>query len=233
MTYFLSRRIRAIHRWRGPAAGILLIISGAMLLPVADAAIKLLSHRYTILQLLWIRFFFPCLLVVSITRYRHGKRFFVTGRPVLLLGRGLLWISATFCFSTAIKFVPLADAIAVVFFSSVVLIILSWLVLRERVSPTRWIAVGLGLLATMIIIRPGFGEVSPAILFALGTAILWGGYLFSSRLLSSSDPPLVVMTYQLLALHLQSCQIKVEEDNLVGLCLHLGCQKVWELTSKN
>ena len=179
-------------------AGILLMISGVMLLPFVDAAVKLLSERYPMPQLLGVRFFFPFWLVLAFTRWRHGPTFYATARPVLLIVRGLLWVGCNFFFATAIKYVPLADAIAVVFFSSPVLIILSWLFLHERISSSRWAAVALGLVSIMIIIRPGFEQFSPAILFALCAALLYGCYLFSTRLLKTAEPPLVIISYQLL-----------------------------------
>lgn len=187
-----------MNKLGGSKASIMLMTSGVMLLPFVDAAVKLLSERYPMPQLLGVRFFFPFWLVLAFTRWRHGPTFYATERPVLLIVRGLLWVGCNFFFATAIKYVPLADAIAVVFFSSPVLIILSWLFLHERVSSNRWAAVALGLVSIMIIIRPGFDQFSPAILFALCAALLYGCYLFSTRLLKTAEPPLVIISYQLL-----------------------------------
>ena len=118
-------------------------------------------------------------------------------RPSLLIGRGILWVGVNICFAASIRVVPLADGIAVVFFGSVVLIVLSRFLLRENVSGDRWLAVGLGLVAIMIIIRPGFNEFEPAILYAVVAAIFYGCYLFSNRLLGGDESILVVMVYQL------------------------------------
>ena len=170
-----------------------------MLLPLVDAVVKLLSDQYTVLQLVWARCFLPFLLIVLIARIRHGSRCFAMGRPILLLGRGLLWVVSGLLFSTAIKFMPLADAMAIVFFSAVVLILLSWLLLHERVTLRRWAAVGVGLGAIMIIIRPGDGGLNSGVLFALGAASFYACYLVATRLLGNSTPPLVLQTYELLA----------------------------------
>lgn len=173
------------------------MVAGVMLVPLVDAGTKLLSVRYSILQLLWVRFFFPFWFIMVITVWRHGTKCFVIGRPVPLLVRGVLWLGSNICFATAIKFIPLAEGMALLFFSSVILIVLSWLVLSEPIQLDRWVASGLGLVAILMIIRPGFSDFNSSGLLALGAAGLFALYLLSTRLLSRSEPPLVLMSYQL------------------------------------
>ena len=45
--------------WGRPAIGIVLMSAGVLMQPLCDGAIKLLSDRYPLPQLLWVRFFFP------------------------------------------------------------------------------------------------------------------------------------------------------------------------------
>ena len=65
--------------------------------------------------------------------------------------------------------------------------------LNERVGLKKWIAVIIGFIGSMIVIRPGFLEINLASLSALGTGVLYGFYLIITRKLSSSDNPLLTL----------------------------------------
>ena len=168
------------------------------MLPLADGVMKLLSPRYPSVQLLWIRFFFPCWIIVLITLWRHGPRAFVTDKMMLLLCRALFLLGSTFCFVTAIKYIPLADGAAIASSVPLILIVLLAIILRERIPLRRWLAVLLGLVGMLMIIRPGFEGYNPASLYALGSALLASGFMFINRIIRDSVSPLVTMSYQLL-----------------------------------
>ena len=172
------------------------------MLPIVDGSIKLLSDRYPLAQLLWIRFFFPFWLIVLITLRRHGPRKFVTDKTMLLLCRALFLLGSRFCFVTAIKFVPLADAAAVASSVPLILIVLLAIILRERIPLRRWLAVLLGLVGMLMIIRPGFEGYDPASLYAVGSALLAAGFMFINRLLRNNVTPLVTVLYQLFVISL-------------------------------
>ena len=174
------------------------MITGTLMLPLADGVMKLMSPRYPLVQLLWIRFFFPFWIIVLITLWRHGPRAFVTDKTMLLLCRALFILSSSFCFVTAIKFIPLADAAAVASSVPLILIVLLAIILRERIPLTRWLAVLLGLVGILTIIRPGFEGYNPASLYALGAALLASGFMFINRIIRGSVSPFVTMSYQLL-----------------------------------
>ena len=181
-----------------PMVGLLIFNAGVLMLPLSDGVVKMLSDRYPIPQILWMRFFFPFGLVLLIAWRAHGSKVFVMDERKLVVWRALFFLGASLCFATAIKYVPLADTAAIAGGEPVILVIVSFLVLRERVNATRWIAVALGLAAMLLIIRPGFEGFHPASFFALAAAFMASGLMFMNRLLRRSVPPLVTMLYQLL-----------------------------------
>ena len=175
-------------------------MTGAMLVvPFMDAAAKLLSSRYPVLQLVWARFFFHFLLVLPVVLYRHGTTALSAPRPVLQLGRGLFLLLATGCFFAAIAFIPLADAIAIIFFDAVIVVALAPWVLRERVPPNRWAAAAIGFVAVLLIMRPGLAGFHWASLLALAAALFWALYFLSTRMLTGETPPLVMLGWQSVA----------------------------------
>ena len=180
-----------------PIVGILTFNAGVLMLPLSDGVVKSLSDSYSIPQILWMRFFFPFGLVLIMGWRAYGSQVFVTAKPKLVVWRSLFFLGASVCFATAIKYVPLADTAALAGGEPVILMVVSILVLRERVNSTRWIAVALGLVAMLLIIRPGFESFHPASLLAVFVSFMAAGLMFMNRLLRGSVPPLVIMLYQL------------------------------------
>ena len=73
------------------------------------------------------------------------------------------------------------------FISPIIATILSFLILKEKVGPRRWIAVILGFIGVLFVIRPGFNEINLATIAAVGAGICYAFYVISTRKLSSID----------------------------------------------
>jgi drug/metabolite transporter (DMT)-like permease len=90
--------------------------------------------------------------------------------------RGLLLSVALALFFWGLKYVPLADGIAVAFTAPLFITALSVPVLGERVGPARWLAVLVGFAGMLVIVQPGSDTfklemaiiVASAFVFALG-----------------------------------------------------------------
>ena len=67
---------------------------------------------------------------------------------------------------------PLADAVAVFFVAPLLITALSVPLLKEKVGPRRWFAVGIGLAGVIVMLRPGPGTFHAAALLPLASALL-------------------------------------------------------------
>ena len=67
-------------------------------------------------------------------------------------------MAATLCFFGAIRTIPLADAIALIFFDAVIVVLLSAFFFHEKVPAGRIIASLVGLGGVILVVQPGFGE---------------------------------------------------------------------------
>ena len=105
-------------------------------------------------------------------------------------------MGATLCFFGAIRVIPLADAIAIIFFDAVIVVLLSALLLREKVPMSRVIASVAGLAGVMMIVQPGFGGFRWESLLALAAAFFFSLYFLSTRYLSGNTPPIVMLAWQ-------------------------------------
>ena len=79
--------------------------------------------------------------------------------------------------------------------------ILSSLLLKEKVGLRRWIAVSLGFIGALVVMRPGFNQINIASLAALGTVITYAFYVISTRKLSTLDSPLLTLIFTGLIFH--------------------------------
>ncbi len=181
---------------RAALKGVLLAILAWQIVPFMDAIAKYLSASYPVLQIVWARFFFHFIVVAPVVLWRHGPSALVTRRPLLQIARGGFLFGATLLFFSAIRHIPLANAIALVFLAPVLVTALSPYILGERVAWSRWAAVLVGFAAVVIIVRPGLAGFHWATLLALGTAVCFGLYLLSTRMLAGTAPPLVTLGYQ-------------------------------------
>ncbi|MBO67930.1 MAG: hypothetical protein CL398_06420 [Acidiferrobacteraceae bacterium] len=172
------------------------MIAAMLIVPFMDAIAKSLSSRFPILQIVWGRFFFHFIIIAPLVFYREKWGVFSTEKPFWQISRGLFLLAATLCFFGAIKYIPLADATALIFFDAVIVVGLSSVILKEKVSVSRWLASGLGLVGVLIIVRPGFEEFHWASLSALAASAFFALYLLSTRFLSEHSAPLTTLLYQ-------------------------------------
>ena len=96
-----------------------------------------------------------------------------TRRPLAHLARGALGLGTMVLAFTGLTYLPLAEATTISFVAPLFSVMLSALLLRERVGRYRWSAVALGFIGVMIVMRPGGGNL-PAIGLALALAAALG-----------------------------------------------------------
>ena len=87
----------------------------------------------------------------------------------------------------------MAKALTLAFVAPLVTTALSPFFLKESVSVKLWIAVIIGFIGSLVVIRPGIIEFNLATVAALGTGCFYGVYLIITRKLHSTDNPLLTL----------------------------------------
>lgn len=172
------------------------MLTAMAILPFIDVLAKVLGQQgMPILIVVWARAVFGALMTLPFAIRAEGLAAFRPRRPLHHLSRAVLLFCATFLFFQALKHLPIADALAIFFVNPLVIVVLSALVLRERVGPRRWAAVAVGFVGTLIIIRPGLVEVNPGTFYALGSGVALGSYLVMTRHIAGAADAMV-LTFQ-------------------------------------
>lgn len=175
--------------------GTMLMLAAMVLLPVMDGLAKGLSERYPVPMIVWARYLFHLSCMLPFLLWRFGARGLVPKQLGLQVARGTLLLAGTSLFFFALSLLPQATALALFFVSPLVVTVLAPLLLGERVGGWRVLAVLVGFVGIMLILKPGSGSFSFGAALALGAGVLHGFYMLFTRRLAGSAPPLVTLGY--------------------------------------
>jgi drug/metabolite transporter (DMT)-like permease len=170
------------------------MLLGFVCYSTSDMLAKVLTQSMNPLQVAWLRQL-GLLSGVLVLLAIKGPQLLRSRHPWMQFGRGLTVVVAATSFLTSIAYVPLADATAVTFVAPFVVTVLAVIFLGEEIGWKRWIAVCLGFVGTVIIIRPGLSAFHPAIFLSLVSAMAFAIRQIISRRLSGTDPMLTTVAY--------------------------------------
>jgi drug/metabolite transporter (DMT)-like permease len=164
-----------------------LICLAGLLFVTMNAMVKSLTDEHNQVMIVWARYFFHVLTVALIF---PGKLVDVlrARRVGMQLGRSILLLLSTVFNFAALVYLPLADVSSIIFTAPIIVAVLSVLMLRERVSVARWLAIGAGFAGAMLIVRPGAGTLNLGALLAFGCAVAYALYQVTTRLVRESEP---------------------------------------------
>ena len=162
--------------------GIGLMIGAMLVLPFLDVVAKYLGQQNVpIIEIVWARLFFGMVMTAPLVWKMDGASSLIPRRPFIHTIRAVFLITATALFFWALKFQSIADTLAIFFVQPLIITILSPFVLGEKVGVRRWLAVAIGFMGTLIIIRPGFQSLNPGVFMALGAGTSLALYMLLTR----------------------------------------------------
>ena len=173
-----------------PVLGILLMLGFCLLAPLGDAVAKLLGQSMPLGQLLLVRFAMQAALLIPLVA-AGGRLWRMRGRMLRLAAlRTALHIGGIACMFTALKYLPLADAVAIAFVMPFIMLLLGKFVLGEEVGFRRLAACVVGFGGTLMVIQPSFAEVGLPALFPLGVAVLFSLFMLVTRQMAKETDPI-------------------------------------------
>ncbi|WP_328805852.1 DMT family transporter [Salipiger abyssi] len=171
-----------------------MITIGFVCFGATDALAKLLTSDLPSLEVAWFRqigLFTGVMIMLGM----RGPRLLKTNHRAIQILRGVLAATSATLFILALRYVPLADATAVTFIAPFIVTAIGGLLLREPVGMRRWIAVLVGFVGMLIVIRPGMGVLHPAIFITIGAATAFATRQVLSRMLSGDDSIATTVAY--------------------------------------
>ncbi len=168
-----------------------------------DAGMKQLSSSYPTLQVTFLRGAASLPFVLVWVLATAGPRSLIPVRWGLHLLRGLLGMAMIGCFVFALRSLPLSTAYTIYFVAPLLIAALSVPLLGEHVGPRRWVAIGIGLVGVLVVLRPGVdGFISVPGLMVLLAATAYAVAAITVSMLTRTDTPQSMVVWFLVILAL-------------------------------
>jgi drug/metabolite transporter (DMT)-like permease len=171
-----------------PARGALWAVLAVGCFSANDILIKLLSGGYALHELVFIRTVIGlCVVLGVILPFSGGFSGLKTGHLVGHVLRGLCVVFANLCFFMGLASMPLAETVAIFFISPLLIALGSVVFLGETVGPRRWMAISVGMIGVLLVLRPGSEAFRLVALFPLAAAFGYASFHMMTRRLGRTE----------------------------------------------
>jgi drug/metabolite transporter (DMT)-like permease len=174
---------------------ILLVLGAVFLFACQDTIGKFLFAKHSVPFVQAVRYGVNLLLMLLIFVPRLGTRFMRSGRPLLAASRGLSLALGSLTGGLAFRYLPLAEANAILYLAPLGVLFLAKPVLGEQVRWFGWVATGFGFVGLLCIVHPGSNLSAIGLVYAFLCLITAVVYPLLSRILSKTERTETLMFY--------------------------------------
>lgn len=174
-----------------PLLGIALMLAFCVVAPAADSVAKYIGDAVPLLILLLTRFGVQAVLLLPVALAGPGLRMPPEYLRLTFL-RTLLHIVGIGAMFLSLRFLPLADAVAIAFVMPFILLLLGRVFLGEEVGPRRLGACVVGFLGTLLVIQPSLAVVGPPALLPLLVALVFALFMLVTRQMAKATDPVAM-----------------------------------------
>lgn len=172
-----------------PFLGILLMLGFCLLAPMGDAIVKLLGERVPLYLVLVVRFAMQGIILAALVAWT-GRHWRMRGRVLWLAWlRAALHIAGIAIIFVALRYLPIAEAIAISFVMPFLMLLLGKYVLNEEIGRLRLAACAVGFAGTLMVVQPTFAEVGWPALLPLLVAAIFALFMLVTRLIAKEVDP--------------------------------------------
>jgi drug/metabolite transporter (DMT)-like permease len=175
--------------------GIILILIATLFFAVLDTSSKYLTAFFAVPLVVWARYVGHLALMLVGVAPGMGREIVVTGRPGLMILRGLLLVASSLLIVMAFSTLPLAETTALVFTTPLIVALLAGPLLGEKVKLKTWLATLCGFGGVLLIARPGGSVFGMGVVYALCSSLSYAGYQILTRKLSATEPAMRQLFY--------------------------------------
>ena len=179
--------------------GVLLMLGFCILAPLLDASSKLAAETIPVGQITALRFVFQgaCMLpVILLMRLSWAAERRDLGFLAL---RAIFLMLSTYCFVAAVQYMPIADAMAIVFVMPFILMFVGKMIFGNPIGPTRIMASVVGFGGALLVIQPSLDTYGLVALFPLGCAVTFSFYELITQAMSNRVHPVTMQLHTSIA----------------------------------
>ncbi len=169
--------------------GMLLMFAAMMIAPLLDIFSKLATAHIPSTGIALVRFVLQSLFMLPAVLWRGSLTEISWRQTAFHAVRGGMLALSMVCYVTALKYMAVADAVAIFFVEPMMLTILSSIFLGEVIGWRRYMACAIGFGGAMLIIQPSFGEIGAVALLPVVTAFCVAVFAIMTRLRAHREDP--------------------------------------------
>ncbi len=176
----------------GVTLGLGLMVLSVLVTPLVDVFSKLATQTMPSVQITLARFVFQILFMLPVLAVRNTWPQASWRNTRLHMLRGGVLCLSMLSFVTTLRYMAVADAVAIFFVEPILLTLLSSFFLNETIGWRRYSACGVGFIGAMLVVQPSFQEVGVVAFLPLITALCIAIYAILTRLLVRHQDPFVI-----------------------------------------
>ena len=174
----------------GQRGGLIFALCGYILLSCGDAVIKSMAGEWPGPAIAATRFALGAIGLGALLLWRQGPSGFAVPRMGLQMARGFALASGSLCFFSALFIMPMAEAVAIQFAGPVVIAVLSWIFLREKVARATWGAMALATIGVVLVLRPNVALLGWGAALPVASMLLISVFMLLNRVSARDCSPL-------------------------------------------
>ena len=204
--------------------------------------IKLAQEELNVFTTGFLRFFFGFLIIIPYILKTKFKVFNTSNLKIHIL-RSALNLPAMLLGFAALAILPLEKITAIHFVVPLLVTILAVIFLKEKIYLYRSLALIIGFLGVLIILRPGIVDISIGIYMALTSSLIWSVVIILTKKVSKDDSAITILSHQYLYMSLFSFPLVIyfwDQPNLKttifilcaamsGTILHIALNHAYKL----
>jgi len=167
------------------------------LMLVVTVAGRETTRELNVFQIMEVRSILGLLMLYPLIRINGGLAAMKTSRPLQHIGRNLIHYFAQLGWFLALTLIPLGQVVSIEFTMPIWTAILAASFLGERMTVWKILAIVLGILGVIVIVRPETGASNPGQLIALGAAIGFGISIAMMKSLTRTEKTLAIIFWML------------------------------------
>lgn len=178
-----------------PMKGIVMVTIAVMFFASADVITKHLTMLYAVPLVVALRYLINLVLLLVALAPKHGRALFRTQRTGLVVLRGLCLAAASLTMGLALRFMPVAETVAIIYLAPFLVMMLAVRFLGEKVAFAGWVGAVVAFVGVLLIVRPGAGLDPFGVALSLANAGVSACYHLFSRVLAKTETTIALQIY--------------------------------------
>ena len=174
--------------------GIIFMTLGMFCLSVNDVLVKGLNFKFPVWEVIFFRAFSGIIISIFLILF-FGIHTIKTQKPFLHLVRAFSAVGCVVFYFFGLKYLLLSENIAVVHFAPIIAALLAVPIIGEKLGYNRIIAIVIGFIGVIIIVKPGSDLFKLVSILPFISALFMASVYLTTRLLMSTESSISIIFY--------------------------------------